>query len=242
MTDAAVIDAVQRDGFAIVPGVFRAAECVALVSELEAALGVPSAATSIRSQQGSVYAARNVLELWPAARSVWRRPPLPALLTQLLGPRFGLVRGLFFDKPPEQTWALPWHKDLTIAVQAHLPQLGDFGKPTTKAGVPHVEASEALLQQMLTVRIHLDAVTEGNGPMRVLPGSHHTGKTLVLAEEQRRSILVAQGDVLLIRPLVAHSSAASHPENRCHRRTLHLEFAGQPELPDGYHWHTFVSA
>jgi Phytanoyl-CoA dioxygenase (PhyH) len=230
----------EDNGFTIVPGAFPDVEADALATELQQALAAPSAATAIRSSRDAVYAARNVLEFFPKAARVWRRPPLPELLERILGPHFGLVRGLFFDKPPEQTWALPWHKDLTIAVREHRQPLGAFQKPTRKAGVPHVEAPRELLEAMLTMRIHLDDVTEMNGPMRVIPGSHLTGKTMAIDETQRCSILVRKGDVLLIRPLVAHASAASHPDNTEHRRILHLEFAGWSELPDGYAWHTFI--
>ena len=230
----------NRDGFTIVPGVYSRAETDVLTHELQQALAEPCAATAIRSRGDVVYAARNVLALYPQAGAVWRRPPLPDLLERVLGPHFGLVRGLYFDKPPEQTWALPWHKDMTIAVREHRQPPAPFFKPTRKAGVAHVEASGELLEAMLTVRIHLDDVTEMNGPMRVVPGSHLTGKSMAIDETQRRSVLVQKGDVLLIRPLVAHASAASHPDNQNHRRILHLEFAGWSELPDGYAWHTFI--
>ena len=44
---------------------------------------------------------------------------LASALQTALGPGLGLVRVLYFDKPPGQSWALPWHKDLTIAVRAN---------------------------------------------------------------------------------------------------------------------------
>src|SRR5262249_38962320 len=52
-----------------------------------------------------------------------------------------------------------------------------------------------------------------------------------------RSVLVGRGDVLLMRPLLAHCSNRSQPGTRRHRRILHLEFAAAAELPDGYAWH-----
>ena len=161
------------------------------------------------------------------------------MLAQVLGPRFGLVRTLYFDKPPERSWALPWHKDLTIAVRDNRLPSRHFLRPTTKAGVPHVEAPTQVLEQMLTVRIHLDDVTEENGPLRVVPGSHRTGKEVNLGAVPPQSVLAQQGDVLLMRPLLAHCSHRSHPDMRRSRRILHLEFAGQPELPDGFAWHDF---
>jgi hypothetical protein len=57
-----------------------------------------------------------------------------------------------------------------------------------------------------------------------------------------QTILVERGDVLLIRPLVGHCSSRSHPNTARHRRILHLEFAADRELPDGYAWHDFMPA
>jgi Phytanoyl-CoA dioxygenase (PhyH) len=230
----------ERDGFLVIPGVWDEDQMKAMLHGLTAVLQPDQEATSIRSRDGTVYAARNLLTLWPDCASVWRQASLLDLLGSVLGPRFGLVRVLFFDKPPERTWTLPWHKDLTIAVRDNQLPSEQFRKPTTKVGVPHVEAPIALLENMLTVRIHLDPMTAENGPLKLLPGSHHTGKTLRLDLARSHTLHVERGDVLLVRPLVAHCSSASHPDTRLHRRVLHLEFAGPPELPDGYAWHTFL--
>src|SRR5207237_1423651 len=102
---------------------------------------------------GPASGARNLLQLWPDIIDLARQPALVAAVTSVLGTEAGLMRGLYFDKPPGQSWALPWHRDLTIAVQRH-GELGTFRKPTTKAGVPHVEAPRDLLQTLLTARIH----------------------------------------------------------------------------------------
>jgi hypothetical protein len=237
------LDALDRDGFVVLPGVFPAGRVDECRRGLAAALAPAGAGeAAIRAQEGTVYAARNVLALWPAAADVWRVPPLADVLAAALGPRFGLVRALFFDKPPEQTWGLHWHKDLTVAVRDNRRPSRHFAKPTTKAGVPHAEAPLDVLTGMLTARIHLDAMTAANGPLQVLPGSHRTGKAMPPGDAPPRPILGAAGDVLLMRPLLAHASGRSHPGTREHRRVLHLEFASTPELPDGYEWHTFIAA
>jgi ectoine hydroxylase-related dioxygenase (phytanoyl-CoA dioxygenase family) len=160
-------------------------------------------------------------------------------LLELLGSEFGLVRVLYFDKPPGETWALPWHKDLTIAVRDNTLASARFSKPTRKAGVPHVEAPREVLDAMVTARIHLDEVTEENGPLKVLPGSHRDGKRLRLGEVAPETILANRGDVLLMRPLLVHSSGRSHPSSQRHRRILHLEFAAARTLPDGFAWHDY---
>ena len=97
------------------------------------------------------------------------------IVRAILGPGAFVVRGLFFDKTLEANWNLPWHQDLTIAVQEreHVP---GFGPWTVKAGIPHVHAPSELLERMVTIRLHLDDCDLENGPMRVLPGSHLAGK------------------------------------------------------------------
>ncbi|HZT83435.1 MAG TPA: phytanoyl-CoA dioxygenase family protein [Gemmataceae bacterium] len=242
MAPRSLPDEIEERGYAVLPGVFPPTEVEETLHGLAAALATPRGAESaLRNEEGAVYGARNVLSFWPAAAVVAQRPPLPAALADVLGPRYGLVRALYFDKPPGQTWALPWHKDLTVAVRDNRRPTRHFGKPTTKAGVPHAEAPRELLEAMLTARVHLDDVTAENGPLKVVPGSHRTGKELRLGDVPPESVLARRGDVLLMRPLVAHSSGRSHPDTPRHRRVLHLEFAAAPELPDGYEWHDFFT-
>jgi hypothetical protein len=232
---------IDREGFSLVRAVFSDQQVTEVLAGLVSALHDPrDEAASIRSREGSVYAARNVLSLFPAVRDVWRREPLPQLLREVVGTEAGLVRVLYFDKPPDRTWSLPWHKDLTIAVREKMPRGERFSKPTFKAGVPHVEAPLEVLEAMLTLRIHLDDVTDENGPLEVVTGSHRTGKVLKLDTGPVQTLLADHGDVLAIRPLVAHASGKSYPGTPRHRRLLHLEFAASADLPDGYHWHDFI--
>src|SRR5437660_1534170 len=131
---------VERDGYVTLSGVFSADDVARLIESLESALS--SGDPAIRGDEGAVYAARNVIELWPGVTDVWKTTPLREALTDVLGANLGLVRVLYFDKPPGQSWALPWHKDMTIAVRDNALPTAHFRKPTNKAGVPHVEASE----------------------------------------------------------------------------------------------------
>lgn len=228
-------------GFTILPGVFSDLEADSICDTWSEAIRMsPDHPGWIRNQAGTVFAARNLIETLPLARTVWRREPLLTVLKGLLGNEFGLVRALWFDKPPEQSWSLAWHKDLTIAVQRNDLPSTVFQHPTLKAGVPHVEAPQSLLERMLTLRIHLDPATNENGPLQVIPGSHRNGKAID-GDETAETILSGRGDVLAMRPLLTHSSSNAQVGAAQHRHTMHLEFAATPQLPDGFQWHDYVS-
>src|SRR5262245_54407812 len=229
----------ESDGFAIVRNIYSSDECRELATSLQAALtACADQATSLRRANGVIYGARNLLAVYAPATAIWRKPQLIDLLATVLGPQFGLVRGLFFDKPPDGNWSLPWHRDLTIALADHSLPSQRFRNRTIKAGVPHVEAPDDVLQQMLTLRIHLDDVTEVNGPLQVLPGTH-VGRDAEPPYRAPVTILAAAGDVLAMRPLLSHSSGPAKAGTSCHRRVIHVEFAASRELPDGYRWHDF---
>jgi len=242
LPDLSFLAGINNHGFAIVRRAFSRPECEVVASQLNAALSACSdEATALRRANGVIYGARNLLAVYPAANSLWRKGPLLDLLAVVLGPEYGLVRGLYFDKPPEGNWSLPWHRDLTIAVADHSRPSERFRNRTVKAGVPHVEAPDEVLKQMLTLRIHLDDVTQENGPLVVLPGSH-IGRDAQPANRPPATILAAAGDVLAMRPLLSHSSAPSQEGTAHHRRVIHLEFAAHRKLPDGYCWHQFIPA
>lgn len=230
----------RERGFALLPQAIAPALAAELATRLTASLQTENEQGSPLASRGTVYAARNPLEVIPHVESLWQLSPLGDFLQQVLGPTFGLVRGLFFDKPPGRSWWLPWHKDLTIAVKNNQLPSASFTRPTNKAGIPHVIAPVELLENMLTIRLHLDDVTPENGPLQVIPGSHLTGKEIIAEDREPATILARAGDALAMRPLLCHSSGDSRDGTTRHRRILHLEFAASEQLSDGYEWYQFI--
>ncbi|MFO0801177.1 MAG: phytanoyl-CoA dioxygenase family protein [Gemmataceae bacterium] len=232
--------ALGADGYVMLPAVFDAAAVAELRAACDTALSRHAGDAAILADAtGAVSGARDLFRLWPGAAELARTPALRDVLLAELGPGAGVVRGLFFDKPPGHGWALPWHKDYTVAVQAHGP-LGRFRKPTTKAGVPHLEAPTDLLSRMLTARVHLDDMTDENGPLRVVPGTHRFDRT---ADDEPQPPVIVRcraGDVMLMRPLLTHASG--HPDTATgrNRRIVHLECAPAGALEDGYEWREFL--
>jgi hypothetical protein len=233
------LEQLSHAGYTLLPAVLTPAEVEAARLACASVLAGPDAAPSVLVRgDAPPLGARNLLRLWPGATALARRPALADPLLRVLGPRGGLVRGLYFDKPPGSDWALPWHRDQTIAVRRHGPP-GRFTKPTRKAGVPHVEAPPEILASMVTSRLHLDPMHDANGPLRVMPGSHTSSGAAGPATPDV-TLRCQAGDVLLMRPLLLHASVHCVPDYRGHRRVVHLEFAPSPDLPDGYEWDTFL--
>ena len=108
-----------------------------------------------------------------------------------------------------------------------------------KAGITHVQPPVAVLEQMLTVRVHLDDTDEANGALRVLPGTHRYGRLepdqIQYWKHRQNPVTcsVMRGGVVLMRPLLLHSSLPSL--NPTHRRVLHFEYASI-DLPAGLEW------
>lgn len=230
---------IEQHGFAIVENVLSPAEVDALRVAIEQAIIDSRDSTSVRDR-GGVYAIRNVTEVVPEVRALHKHPGIAQLVAPILGEQAMLVRGLMFDKSPESNWGIFWHQDLSIAVQKR-EVVPNFGPWSIKAGIQHVQPPPHILQNMLTVRLHLDDCLESNGALRVLPGSHRSSRLNMLESEtlqqntSAETCSVKSGGAVMMRPLLLHSSHRATDPAR--RRVIHLEFAAKP-LPAPLQWYT----
>lgn len=182
---------------------------------------------------------RNAVALSPALASLATHPAMLRLAASVVGKQAIVSRAILFDKTPDANWRVPWHQDTTIAVRRSVDVPG-FGPWSVKDGVVHVKPPAAVLEGVLTLRLHLDVCDESNGPLWVLPRTHLQGflddgrERTLISEVEPVSCAAAIGDVVAFRPLLLHSS----PKSRCasHRRVLHLEFAGGQPAPE-LEWH-----
>jgi ectoine hydroxylase-related dioxygenase (phytanoyl-CoA dioxygenase family) len=208
------------------------------VRRLLVALEEADEAEGVRRRE-SVYAIRNLLEAVPAVAELARSPAVRALVEPVLGAGAFAVRGILFDKTPDANWKVAWHQDLTIAVRERR-EVAGFGPWSEKAGVVHVQPPAAVLERMVTVRLHLDPCGPENGPVQVIPGSHRAGRLSADEIQRRRAerapepACIGSGGALLMRPLLLHASSPSSLP--AHRRVIHLEFAAD-DLPGGLEWH-----
>ena len=122
-----------------------------------------------------------------------------------------------------------------------------WGPWSVKEGVICAHAPAYALEQVLAMRVHLDHSNEENGSLRVLPQTHTWG---VLSDDQTHELAkkippvdchVAAGGVLLMKPLLVHSSSKAKSET-AHRRVLHIEYAACRSFPHGIELCTFEAA
>ena len=169
-----------------------------------------------------------------------RQPAIRKLLSGLLGNSARPVRAIAFDKTEGRNWLVPWHQDRTIAVDRR-DERADVRCWTVKNGVDHCEPPVGLLERMVTLRWHLDAVGPEDGCIRVLPGSHRAGRLnaaqikKLLSEVPAVDAPVPAGGVFVMSPLLVHSSRRRMTQGR--RRVLHVELAaGDPPAPLRWAW------
>jgi hypothetical protein len=216
-------DDIEKFGFAVVAGVLSIDQQQELLSVLgpnltagrRGLLGEPSIAELARSEQ--------ILKL---VRPHLSSEPFP-------------VRALYFNKSLETNWPVAWHQDVTLAVRERV-DVPEFGQWSIKGGIPHVQPPVALLEKMVSVRLHLDDADESNGALRVLPGSHRLGRLSPTQIEKLRSELgevmcfAKAGDAMLMRPLLLHASSRSTSPKP--RRIVHIDYAAFA-LPCELRWH-----
>ena len=217
---AAMMDEIEQRGFVSIAQLLSAADVARLCTALAV---VDTNVAGIRGLSAKV----------PEVRSLATSSAVRALIEATLGREALLVRSMLFNKVGAVNWHVAWHQDVTVAVRSEK-QVAGFTAWSTKEGVPHVQAPVAVLERMITLRLHLDAADGTNGALWVAPGSHRFGQIgheeAGILERCGTHLCAAQeGDALLMRPLLLHASRKGI--SGCSRRVLHLEFAAVDALP-----------
>jgi ectoine hydroxylase-related dioxygenase (phytanoyl-CoA dioxygenase family) len=228
--DLDINTAIGNNGYAVMPSGISAPALDQLINDLER-LGA-------NIDLGARGGVRDAFRLLPALQHLATGAPMWTLASAVLGRHCAAVRAIVFDKTPDANWKVSWHQDVTSAVREQRDAPG-FGPWTKKAGILHVQPPAVILEQMLTLRLHLDACGPGNGPVRVLPGSHRSGRLSGEEIDAWRSraepcaCVAERGEILAMRPLLLHASSPSMSPQ--HRRVIHFEYAGV-DLPHGVEW------
>ena len=158
---------------------------------------------------------------------------LITLACEALGPSAFPYRATVFEKTPAMNWLIVWHQDTALPL-CERRGLRGWGPWSVKEGVTYAHAPASALEQVLTLRVHLDDSTPENGPLRVLPGTHRRG---VLSDDEIQQLsttidpidcVVGKGGVVAMRPLLVHASSKLRNDNP--RRVLHIEYAASVSI------------
>ncbi len=217
--------AVESQGFEIIPELFDQRRIASVIESLDA--------SPLRRSRAGV---RNALRI-DSVRDLAADSRLLNIANSVLGGSAVPFRATLFDKSFGANWLVVWHRDTALPLRVRRDVKG-WGPWSVKEGVICAHAPAYALEQVLAIRIHLDHSNEQNGSLRVLPQTHTLG---VLSDNAIHDLAqripavdchVAAGGVLLMKPLLVHSSSKAKSDT-AHRRVLHIEYAACLSFVDG---------
>ena len=222
---------ISRDGFTTLADIYTNDEIDAILNTISQA---DQSNPTFRKTE-DLFAIRQFLKEVPDVKPLVLNKKLKVCIASLFGDSYFIVKSIYFDKPPQSNWFVAWHQDLTISVDKKI-DLPGYGPWTTKLNQFAVQPPAGILKDNFTVRIHLDDTDEGNGALKVIPGSHlDITRTEHLNLQARDGVTcsVPAGGIMIMRPLLMHASNRS--TNNKQRRVVHIEFS-RTGLPEGIDW------
>lgn len=172
-----------------------------------------------------LFAIRQLIKDVPELTDLLFNRKLTKLISELSESEYFLTKAIYFDKPSESNWFVAYHQDLSISVDKKA-DVENYVNWTFKKGQNGVQPPIEILQDTITIRIHLDKTDKNNGALKVIPKSHLRG--IIRADSKDWNIEneficeVEKGGAMLMKPLTLHASNRTTNGNK--RRVIHLEF------------------
>ena len=183
-----------------------------------------------------LFAIRQLIKNVPELTDLLFNKKLNELVSNISESDYFLTKAIYFDKPSESNWFVAFHQDLSISVDKKA-DLNDYINWTFKKGQNGVQPPIKILQDTITIRIHLDQTEKDNGALKVIPKSHLRG--IIRADskdwntENELICEVEKGGIMLMKPLILHAS--NRTINGKKRRVIHLEF-NKHKLTEPLNW------
>lgn len=209
----------RSPGFWIKDAIFSEGECDNILSVIDSS--VPRGRAGVR----------NLMSIDEIAEFA-RDGRLHDIGCELTGKELIPYKATLFEKTGKANWLVAFHQDTALPVEFE-PTVNGWGPTTQKCGIRFSHAPTTALARILALRIHLDPSGPSNGPLRVIPDSHHRRLTEEDFEEVRASApevecCVGRGGIIAMSPLLLHASSKS--ENDVPRRVLHIEYTDSLDL------------
>lgn len=223
---------IEKYGFSVINEVFSEEEVAEIIHVLD---NIDTSKENFRKSE-DLFAIRQFLKEVPEIKELIFNDNIRTIINEIFGERYFVVKSIYFDKPETSNWYVAYHQDLTISVDRKL-ELSGFGPWTTKQNQFAVQPPLDILENIYTIRIHLDETDENNGALKVVPESHAKGiyrpETIDWTVETEEICKVGKGGVMLMKPLTLHGS--NRTTNGKKRRVIHIEFSDK-ELPEVLQW------
>lgn len=220
------------EGFAVINSVFSDSE-IEKISEI--IRNIDTSKETFR-KSADLFAIRQFLKEIPEVRDLIFNENLKTIIKEVFGENYFVVKSIYFDKPEKSNWYVAYHQDLTISVNKKI-QLENFGPWTTKQNQFAVQPPLEILENIFTIRIHLDDTDLNNGALKVVPKSHakriYRPQTIDWKVETENICSVKRGGVMIMKPLLLHGS--NRTINGKKRRVIHIEFSDMI-LPEELQW------
>lgn len=221
-----------ENGFTIINSIFSDKETEDITLAIQ---NIDSSKDTFRKSD-DLFAIRQFLKEIPEVTKLVFNDRLREMIMEIFGDKYFVVKSIYFDKPEKSNWYVAYHQDLTISVDKKI-DLSNFGPWTTKQNQFAVQPPLEILENVFTLRIHLDDTDKDNGALKVVPKSHAKGiyrpETIDWEVETEEICSVEKGGVMIMKPLLLHGS--NRTTNGRKRRVIHIEFSDQ-ELPEELNW------
>lgn len=187
-------------------------------------------------KSNDLFAIRQFLKEVPETQKLIFNEKLQKVISELFGKNYFVIKSIYFDKPETSNWYVSYHQDLTISVDKKI-ELDNFKFWTTKQNQFAVQPPIKILENIYTIRIHLDDTDENNGALKVIEKSHlkkiYRPENIDWKTEKETTCNVNKGGIMIMKPLTLHSS--SRTTNNKKRRVIHIELS-DTNLPNGLNW------
>ncbi|WP_298425058.1 phytanoyl-CoA dioxygenase family protein [uncultured Kordia sp.] len=216
------ISHLEVNGFAVLDRMYSNSEVEAIRSCIEKV----NAEQGFAESSANLFAIRQVMTKIPELKSLLFTDKFHKLLATIFDKSCFLTKAIYFDKPSKSNWFVAYHQDLSISVDRR-EDVSSYKNWTFKKGQIGVQPPLDILENIVTIRIHLDKTEKENGALKVIPTSHQKGiyrpETIDWNIETEHICEVKKGGVMLMKPLTLHASERT--TNHKQRSVLHLEFS-----------------
>jgi len=223
---------IEINGFTTIDAIYTDGEVADIVSVIE---NTEYRGETFR-QSADLFAIRQFLKEVPDVVPLLFNNRLKDVIKSVFGKNYFIVKSIYFDKPAASNWFVAYHQDLTISVDRKA-AIEKFGPWTIKQNQFAVQPPLQILENIFTIRIHLDDTNQDNGALKVIPGSHAKKicrpETIDRSTETEAICNVFKGGIMIMKPLLLHSSGRT--TNHAGRRVIHIEFSADA-LPEPLQW------